>query len=499
MKQKFLLCALLITISSIGISQNYQLDSSFGKNGTISHPKFGTEKIAILPDGRIVTIASAYYATPNLTCTFPNGSPDRSFGKNGKVILPADLSNPILLVQNDKIIVGGLSKGKTLVVRFNNNGTLDNSFANGRKGQGISETAPLEDIKLRTDGKLILIFYEEYYPEQYSIIWQVCLKENGTVNTSYGENGTSKNIFDGRYYIHATSFAIDNSNRIFASGHYTTELFSTELRIIGFKDNGSIDSSFGSSGSLYVSYILSYPEAVVSAIIEVLANGNILTAGKVVSGSVSRIYMFECKPDGTTESAFGKNGIVTVDSYDDIYKIVEQDEKIYLAAGESKIFRFLKNGTIDSDFSDKGILTVSIGGNNSDYSDIMDFVLLQNSDIVLAYYGQTAWGSPGQEFLAKYTPVNLFFKTKVNINNISNENTNLSLFPNPSSDFIHITGLKSGKAVIQIINNAGKIVKAVNFENEGLKIINIQNLPSGIYYVQVEQNNEVKSLKFVKQ
>lgn len=499
MKQKFILFALFLTISSMGFSQNYQLDSSFGRNGSISSPKFGAEKIAILPDGRILTVASESSVTPNLACIFPDGSLDRSFGKNGVVKLPADLSNPILLIQNNKIILGGLSNGKTSVVRFNNNGTLDNSFANGSKGQGISETALLKDIKLRTDGKLILIFYEENSSAQYSIIWQICLEENGTVNTSYGENGTSKNIFDGRFYIHARSFALDNSNRIFAAGYYSTELFSIELRIIGFNDSGSIDSCFGSSGSLYVSNIFTYPEVVTPTQIEVLANGNILTAGTVVGGNVTQEFMFECKPDGTTESSFGTNGIVTIDRSNAINKIVEQDENIYLAASESKLFRFLKDGTVDSGFCDEGILTVSIGDNNYNYSLVNDFVLLQNSNIVLTFSGITGGNNPEIEFLAKFAPVNSFVKTAVNTNNISDEKMNISLFPNPSSNFIQISGLKNEKVTLQIFDNLGKILKAESFISENQKTVDIHDLPAGMYYVRISQNNESKTLKFLKQ
>ncbi len=487
MKQKFILLALLISICSLGFSQDYQLDSSFGKDGTTSNPKFGAEKVATLPDGRIITVASGDVAKPNLTCTFPNGKLDRSFGNKGRVLLPVDISNPILLIQNNQIVVGGMSNSKTFIVRYNNNGTLDNSFANGRKGQGIN--APLMDIKLRTDGKLILIFFAEYYPEQYSTIWQLCLNVNGTVNTSFGNNGTSINTFRDRYYIHSPSFAIDQLNRIFAAGYFSTELFSIELRIIGFNNNGNLDNSFGSSGSLYVSYIYTYPEVVTPTQIQVLANGNILTAGTVFSGNASRVFMFECKPDGTTESAFGTNGIVTINNYNKINKIVEQDEKIYLSTIDNIVFRFLKNGKLDSGFCNNGILTVNIGVNAAQISDM---VLLDNADILLTLLSQ-------QQYLAKYAPASSILKEAGFANNLKQENIIVSLYPNPTSNYIHISGLTNEKAAIQVINNSGKIVQSLTSENEPMKTIDVQDLPTGIYFVRIIQHNELKTLKFLKQ
>lgn len=74
------------------------------------------------------------------------------------------------------------------------------------------------------------------------------------------------------------------------------------------------------------------------------------------------------------------------------------------------------------------------------------------------------------------------------------DQSNITIYPNPATEFINITGLENIKSV-KIISSEGKLVStSLNTKN-----INISKLPSGIYFVEIETNlSIIKRIKFIK-
>lgn len=66
------------------------------------------------------------------------------------------------------------------------------------------------------------------------------------------------------------------------------------------------------------------------------------------------------------------------------------------------------------------------------------------------------------------------------------ENTKVTIYPNPSSDFIHITGLEEGKYEWNILNEMGEIIKngIAQFSLPD-QIIDISNLNDGLYVLAI--------------
>ena len=126
------------------------IDAGFGLNGVVNtglsngsvfNPRVA---LALQPDGKIVVAGSAYddntsYQEVAVARYNINGSPDLTFGNNGLVIssfLDFGSYARCISIQGDgKILVTGHTEEETtlgLVIRYNSNGTLDNSFgANG--------------------------------------------------------------------------------------------------------------------------------------------------------------------------------------------------------------------------------------------------------------------------------------------------------------------------------------------------------------------------------
>lgn len=80
----------------------------------------------------------------------------------------------------------------------------------------------------------------------------------------------------------------------------------------------------------------------------------------------------------------------------------------------------------------------------------------------------------------------------------------LSLYPNPSSDIINLTYelMNSSQVVVNIVTIEGKVAKQVNIGNQALgkhrSNINVQDLPKGLYIVQVKTATDSKVAKFIK-
>jgi len=77
--------------------------------------------------------------------------------------------------------------------------------------------------------------------------------------------------------------------------------------------------------------------------------------------------------------------------------------------------------------------------------------------------------------------------------------TQIRLYPNPSSQYLQIAVNTDLQGQVSIINNLGEVVKTTKLD--GMEtVLDIQSLPAGIYEVQLQSTGAVKSTaKFVKQ
>ncbi len=160
-------------------TQTGDLDAGFGVNGLVTLPfpggivHFALYDIALAPDGKIVFSGEAIRSsgdTAFLTGRLnANGSLDTSFGGSGQVVSNASASTNdgarAVAVQSDgRVIVTGFytnseTKWSGLVFRFNVNGTVDTSFANGTGAIVLTEpggNVVPSTIVLRSDDRIVM-------------------------------------------------------------------------------------------------------------------------------------------------------------------------------------------------------------------------------------------------------------------------------------------------------------------------------------------------------
>jgi len=146
------------------------LDNTFGINGVVigdpSDLYDDCTSIALQPDGKILAagLANDNTSADFVLCRFnTNGSVDSSFGINGSMQTGFDLSLDFassVKVQSDgRIIVAGTTQNDSILhialVRYNENGSFDNSF--GQSGKVVTDfTSRATPMVIQPDGKILI-------------------------------------------------------------------------------------------------------------------------------------------------------------------------------------------------------------------------------------------------------------------------------------------------------------------------------------------------------
>lgn len=131
-----------------------------------------------------------------------------------------------------------------------------------------------------------------------------------------------------------------------------------------YSQSGSLDSSFGTGGKVITSINSGADKAYAVAL---QTDGKIIVAGMTTNASTGKDFAcLRYNSDGTLDSTFGTSGIVTNDvqtgSDDVVYSIaIQADGKIILAGysddGSNKnaaLIRLNTNGTLDTSFGTSG-------------------------------------------------------------------------------------------------------------------------------------------------
>ncbi len=210
------------------------LDTSFGTNGKVLTNIGGGEVVNALiiqPDGKIVaagwteSFIGGGFALVRYTT---NGSLDATFGNNGKVITgfggedTYGIATSAALQHDGKIVAAGdyrLSETEwgTAVVRYNSNGSLDNSFDNDGIAQALFSTrATAYGVAIQSNGRIVTAFGN---PQSNSSndFEMLRYNSNGSLDASFGVNGRVTTDFRG-YGDVAQAVAIQPNGRIVVAG-----------------------------------------------------------------------------------------------------------------------------------------------------------------------------------------------------------------------------------------------------------------------------------------
>jgi uncharacterized delta-60 repeat protein len=249
MNKKHLLIILLTLLPFITFSQDGSIDTDFGDNGYVFTDFYGqddsTRGVIEQSDEKLIVIGrvengSDYYGT--ITRYLPNGYIDNSFGTNGTYYNSSEKFTEVISQNDEKFIVSGSVGDDLFLKRFLENGILDTSF--GTNGSVIinssNELQNLRSTILLVDNKILLI------GEYGDSIVLIKYLENGTIDNTFGNNGMVNQALeeDNRVFIGK----IQNEGKIVVSAKYSENNADDSIFFIRFQEDGTLDNSFGSNG-----------------------------------------------------------------------------------------------------------------------------------------------------------------------------------------------------------------------------------------------------------
>ena len=332
------------------------------------------------------------------------GTLDATFGTAGKVITnlgqSTDRGRTVVVQPDGKILVGLTSydgiNDEFAIVRYNQNGTLDNTFnGNGQVRVGIETSHDvLVAIALQADGKIVAVGYGSsgsgynFYLARFN--------SNGTLDTSFDTDGkVISNIGD---LDEATSIAIQADGKIVVGGFsYNSGATISQFALARYNSNGSLDTSFDTDGIVLTSVGGTRSKAYSIAI---QADGKILLAGDAFDGTNYRLALARYTTTGSLDTSFDTDGMVIGSINEYGYSvIVQSDNKILVGGSVSSQFgllRYNSDGSLDTSFDTDGKITTSIGVGST-----IRGVTIQSDNKIIAV-GSTYDGGQWDYALARY-------------------------------------------------------------------------------------------------
>ncbi|HQU82498.1 MAG TPA: FG-GAP-like repeat-containing protein [Pyrinomonadaceae bacterium] len=305
------------------------------------------------------------------------GDLDTTFGTGGKTITPVgtgnDEANDLAVQADGKIIVAGHTQnGSTTdisLVRYNSNGTLDNSFGVG--GKVVIPIAGYQEgyaVAIQGDGKIVVVGRGDDGATAFGSGQITRFNSDGTLDTSFGGGaGFVTNSFNSNTIVRFNDVAIQADGKIVIAGYLVNGI--QRLLTARFNADGTLDNfAVAGSASGPVSY---YGNAVA-----IQSNGQIVVGGKLIAGGASGVwirYNSDLTPDGSSPE---------ISSPIQIEKIAIQPDGKIVFGGVFSVARFNANKTLDTSFGNNG-WNAAVFGTNVTGSSGKGLILQTDGKIVL--------------------------------------------------------------------------------------------------------------------
>jgi uncharacterized delta-60 repeat protein len=390
-----LILALLFPLTFI--AQPGVLDPTFGNNGKITldflEEADEAKDIAIQTDGKILVAGTSNL---NFNIQFAlvryneDGTLDNTFSEDGIVNVQFGSSNlssaECLAIQPDgKILLAGTTFSgdfyQLAIVRFNIDGTLDNTFSgDGLFTSSFATNVFCGTIALDSDGSIVAAGASGLLGAANHIsVFRVL--SNGTLDIGFGNNGLQR--VDIGSQSGALSVIVQSDGKIVAAGRTDDGVYN-DFAVVRFLSNGSLDVTFDGDGKR--TFSLAEFDDYATSLLQ-LPNGKLLLGGI----SNTEFALVQLNANGSNNTAFSADGIVQTDlndSFDEIQDIALDADGNIVAVGHSAynvydiaVLRYLPNGTLDNLFSLDGKTTIDFFG-TYDYGHAL--ALQQDGKIVVA-------------------------------------------------------------------------------------------------------------------
>jgi uncharacterized delta-60 repeat protein len=549
---KYVICIDVIgrKFSILRYNTDGKIDSIFGDNGAVT-PVFNSTSsscadIAVQADTKILACGTANHSGVNniaLARYTIDGSLDLSFGKEGTVdfnIEPFVTANATAMeVQLDGkiVVVGNCNKGINgsyipFITRFDSHGNIDKTFGTGgivfMEDNGSTATS----VAIRKDGEIMVGgTYAYLYDPKFMI---AAYLPNGNSDSLYGSNGVATYSFGEQVYAELNSIVLQEDEKIVCGGYArdlgSQPLILSQMAVVRFNYDGSTDSTLGDEGGLI--FTLEGGSAIQTILLQ--KDGKIVGAGNInESTDSSQFAMVRFMPDGRVDSSFGSSGVSVASISNASYcndALLDKDNKIVLSGSSYKNgdeVDYLTLARYNNDpLSKKQILIAKIrrwwqhhNGISWDNMPNIKNYAVQHSNNGMNW--NTIFSSRrsagNQQSMSSYAdpsplPGTNYYRLQTtsvdgavaysNVIAIGDENSSISLSPNPAKNVLQISGLSSSvKTKIMVVDLSGNMAISPKLITNRTSTynLNIATLKPGNYMLRIESNGVVVTKQFVKE
>jgi uncharacterized delta-60 repeat protein len=321
----------------------------------------------------------------NFALGAPGGELDPDFGDHGRILLQEtpfeDLGGVHVFFDtaNSKLTMVADGYGRDRLLRFNSDGSLDQSF--GDQGTalldyfGDDDDADIYDVERIPGGQLLIAGALNVYGTPDNVIHGSTLlarmHADGTPDLTFGDEGQAHITLGGEFESFGKILQ-QPDGRIVVFG-YTNRTSNGEWILARFTQDGVIDSSFGNSATPGVSVVdVTGTDASLKDIVR-QTDGNFLICGDASSApdnpDSTDIVAIRLLPDGGPDLAFGNKGMLRFDGWQDsilINSCVQLADGHLVFAGSfgsedrerAAAWRITPDGRLDSGFGSNGMALV---------------------------------------------------------------------------------------------------------------------------------------------
>lgn len=477
------------------------IDSTYGING-IEQINFGFfpsyfSDMEFQEDGKILMLSYNLQVIDPIMITrrLPNGTVDNGFGLNGQVRTTFGFqycdTYEIEQLSDGGILIAGMADGNSAMLKLTENGSIDSTF--GTNGRVIYSFGPSVGSRIRSleidQNERIIAIGEAYNYDNLSFDMAVVrFNSNGSVDSSFGTSGNTKIDIQGHNDL-ASCSALLPDGKILIAGNGRDNEDNTNFAMTRLNPDGTIDLSFGNAGKVIRIINSDYNETFEN--LHILDDQSILAVGT----SAGDFAILKFNPSGNSIQSFGNQGYTTID-FDDYQDngfeiLVDNENRILLGGyGSDVAVGGLFHAALVR-LTPDGQMDASFGTNGKwintlgqTGSEIYAMQWLPDGKLQIAGSNIPLNQSDVQPFLARIIIENTTKIADLNVDEIG-------IFPNPTNDVIHVSNaLINEPFTIYDIN--GKCVLAGTIENS--KII-VDQLPIGTYLLR---RNSVKNSNLQK-
>jgi uncharacterized delta-60 repeat protein len=381
------------------------LDATFGQGGSVV-TDFGNNEfariVALQSNGNIVVAVggSADFALVRYNA---DGTLDDTFGDGGRVVTDFSGSqggcSGVAIQTDGKIVaagsryVGGSNgSGDFALARYNLDGSLDTMFGNG--GKVITDFGGYDDfasgLVLQSDGKIVVTGTS--YNGSNNDFALARYNTDGSLDTSFDVDGKVTTDFGARgtYGDEVINIGLQHDGKIIVLGQLDNSLviYSRIIAVARYNADGTLDTTFDSDGKVTTGFV-SGPHHTI-ADIAVQSDGKIIVAGNYQENTA----MLRLNVDGTLDRSFDGDGRVLTPNRDPLreadafFSIALQSDGKIVLAGQSLDEATGKSDVFLTRYNTNGSVDTSFGVDGRVTTSFGDFVYASGRSVAVQSDGK---------------------------------------------------------------------------------------------------------------